>query len=93
MTDRKLPVILRPVYIGHIGGTIMASHFHPGGIASIDPTLETVKYEPAVPRCKTCEQWDPPVAKAPETWGICTRTCESEELDDYCSRHSELRKP
>jgi len=69
VTDtRKLPVILRPIYVGHRGGNILATHFHPDGVASFEQhfsdghmehlPLETVKYEPAVGRCETCAYFD-----------------------------------
>jgi len=61
---KREPVILRPIYVGHRGGNIMATHFHPDGVASFENTwsdgymehlpLETVKYIPDVGRCETC---------------------------------------
>ena len=61
--------VLRPIYVGHRCGDIMAFHFHPQGIESYAREwsdgymehlpLESVKYEPAVGRCRNCAHYTP----------------------------------
>lgn len=105
------PVKPRSIWCGVTqSGDIQAMHFHREGIESLESVstcnggsiTETVKllpvlYEPAVPRCATCEHYQFVAADTDEESGM---TCESGAMvildlpqngTGYCHNHSSLK--
>lgn len=87
MTDRKLPVIYAVTQLDRI--PVVDAHGRGVFVTHTRADEALTPFEPAVPRCKTCDQFDDS-ASIPMCRHLAGLRFPLET--DHCSRHSELRK-